>query len=177
MRKPRLSSTKTYEISPYILQFLFCVCIALKKFTQVLSYVVCSQVRRHVRKRITKRRHGEEKLGRFVFGKPVLFTLGLGQTTPYSLSVFVWNFYQMFVTLSFEFWMRFEPQIRPTRMAINFLLITARAERKVRKCLKLFDFFPRWILIRLTWNSSRFDPISVEILRWNFRNFKNFVEN
>jgi len=61
----------------------------LKRFRQVLSYVVCTQVRRHVHKQITKRRYGEEKPGRFVFGKPVLFTLGLGLTTPYSLGILV----------------------------------------------------------------------------------------
>ena len=86
---------------------LFWVRIPLKKFTQVLSYVVCTQVRRHIYKKITKRRYGEEKPRRFVFGKPVLFTLGLGLTTPYSLGLFVWNFYQTFVTclLSFaEIW-------------------------------------------------------------------------
>jgi len=68
---------------------LFWVRIALKKFTQVLSYVVCTQVRRDVHKQITKRRYGEEKPGRFVFGKPVLFALGLGLTTPYSLGILV----------------------------------------------------------------------------------------
>jgi len=67
-------------------------------------------------------------------------------------------------------------QTRPTRSAINFLLITARAERKVRPCVKLFDFFPGWILIRLTWNLSRFVPNSVEILTRNFRR-KPFREN
>ena len=60
---------KTWEISPYVLQFLFCLCMALKKFTQVLSYVVCTQVRRHVHKGITKRIYGEEKPAGFVFGK------------------------------------------------------------------------------------------------------------
>ena len=40
--KPRLSSTKTCLILPYFLQFLFCVRIALKNITQVLSYVVCT---------------------------------------------------------------------------------------------------------------------------------------
>jgi len=44
------------EILPYFLQFLFCVPIALKTFTQVLSYVPCTQVRRYVHKWITKRR-------------------------------------------------------------------------------------------------------------------------
>ena len=113
----------------------------LEKFTQVLPYVVCTQVRRQVHKRITKRRYGEENPRRFVFGKPVLFTLGLRLTTPYSLGVLVWNFYQTFVTVSIEFWLRFEAQIRPRRLAINFLLITAKAERKVRLYVKLFDFF------------------------------------
>jgi len=79
--------------------------------------------------------------GRFVFGKPVLFSLGLGLTTPYSLVILVWNFYQTFVTVSVVFWLRIEPQIRSTRLTINFLFITARAERKVRLCAILFDFF------------------------------------
>jgi len=137
---------------------LFRVRIALKRFTQVLSYVVCTQVRRHVHKQITKRRYGEEKPGRFVFWKPVLFSLGLGLTRPYSLGILVWNFYQTFVTVSVEFRLRIEHQIITTRLAINFLFITARAERKVRLCAKLFDFFRVWKLIRLTWNLSRFVP-------------------
>jgi len=128
-----------------------------------------TQVRRHVHKQITKRRYGEENPGRFVFEKPVFFTLGLGLTTPYSLGILVWNYYSTFVTVSVEFWLRFEPQIRLTRLAINFLFITARAERKIRLSGKLFDFFRGWILIRLSWNFSRFLPNSVEILTWNFR--------
>jgi len=113
---------------------------------------------------------------RVVFEKPVLFTLGLGLTAPYSLGFLVWNFYQTFVTVSIEFWLRFEFQICPTRLAINFLFITARAERNVRLCVKLFDFFRWWILIRLTWNLSRFVPNSVEILTWISRE-KLFREN
>jgi len=70
-------------------EILFWVCIALKKFTQVLSYVVCTQVRRHVHKKITKRGYGGEKPRRFIFRKPVLFTIGLGLTTPYSLGILV----------------------------------------------------------------------------------------
>jgi len=181
--KPRLSSTKTCEISPYFMQFLFWVRSALKRLIQVLPYVVCTQVRRHVHKTITRRRYGEENPGHFVFGKPVLFTLGLGLTTPYSLGVFVWNFYQTSVTVSIEFWLRVEAQIRPTRLAINFLLITATAGRKVRLCVKLFDFFRGRILILLTWNLSFFIPNSVAILTWNFwkklfwdQFFGNFVQ-
>jgi len=147
-----------------------------KKITPALSYGVCTQARRHVHKRITKRRYGEEKAGRFVFRKPVLFTIGVGLTTPYSLGILVWNFYQKFVTVSIEFWMRFEPQICPTRLAINFWFVTTMVERKVRLCVKLFDFFRGWILIRLTWNLSRFVPNSVEMVGWNFRK-KLFREN
>jgi len=141
----------------------------VKKFTQVLSFVVCTQVRRHVHKQITVRRYGEERPGRFVLGKLVLFTLCLGLTAPYSLGILVWNFYQTFAIVSVEFWLRFELQTRTTRFAINFLFITARAERKVHSCVKLFDFFPRWILIRLTWNLSCFVWNLVEILTRNFR--------
>jgi len=106
------------------------------------TFICClNQVRRHVHKQITEGRYGLEKPGRFVYEKPVLFTLGLGLTTSYSLVILVWNFYHTFVTVSTEFWLRFEPQIRPTRMAINFLFITARDERKVRLCVELFVFF------------------------------------
>jgi len=154
----------------------FWVRIALKKFTQVLSRVVCSQVRRHVHKKITKRRYGVEKPWRFVFRKPVLFTLGLGITTPYSFGILVWNFYQTLLTVSNEFWLRFEPQIPPKSLAINFSFITARAESTDHLCVKLFDFFRRWIHIRLTWNLSRFVPNSVEVLTWNFRK-KLFRDN
>jgi len=73
--------------------------------------------------------------------KPVLFTLGLGLTTPDSLGVLVWNIYRTSVTVSIEFWLRFEAQIRPTRLAIHFLFITARAGRKVRLCVKTVWFF------------------------------------
>ena len=147
-----------------------------EKFTNVLSYVVCTQVRRHVGKQITKRSYREEKPERFVFGKLVLFTIGLWLTTPYSLGILVWNFYETFVVVSIEFWLRFEPQIRHTRLTINFLFITDRAERKDRLCAKLFDFFRGRVLICLTWNLSRFVPNSMEILTWNFRK-KLFREN
>ena len=169
--------------SGLISEISFWVRIAIKKITQALLYVVCTQARRHVPKNITKGRYGEEKAGCFVFGKPVLFTLGLGLTTPYSLGIFVSNFYQTFVTASIEFWLRFESQIRPTRLAINLLFVSTRAKRKVHLCVKLFDFFREWILIRLTWNLLRFFPNSVEILGLNFKKknisgeiFKNFVQ-
>jgi len=87
-------------------------------------------------------------------------------TTAYSLDVLVWNLCQTFATVSIEFWLIFEPQICPTRLAISFLLITSWAKRKVRSCVKLFDFFRGWIFICLTWNLSCFAQNSAEILTW-----------
>jgi len=78
--------------------------------------------------------------------------------------------------VSTEFWLRFEPQIRLIGFAITFLFLTARVVTKVCLCMKLFHLFLVWILIRLTWNLSRFLPNSVEILTWNFRK-KLFREN
>ena len=80
------------------------------------------------------------------------------------------------VTMSVEFRLRFEPQIHPTWLTINFLFITASAERNVRLCAKLFEIFRGWIILRLTWNMSHFVQNSVEILRWNLRK-KLFREN
>jgi len=170
--KLRLSSTKICENLSYFLQKKINSRTILpwkipKLFTQVLSYVVCTLLRRHIHKKITKKRYRVENPGRFVFGKPIFSTLGLGLTTPYSPTLFVCKFYQRFVIECIEFWMRFEPQIHPKKIAINFLFIIAKVLRKVRLCVKLFDFFPRWILIRLTWNLSRFVPNSVKFLTWN----------
>jgi len=80
--------SKLVKFRPTFYNFIL-VHIALKKLTQVPSYVVCTQVRRHVHKKITKRRYGEEKPGSFVFGKPISFTLDLGPSTPYSLGILV----------------------------------------------------------------------------------------
>ena len=148
----------------------------LKKNHTNTSYVVCTQVRRHVYKQITKRRYGYEKpyhkkkiRGRkartFCFRKTSFVH---SQSGTYSLGIFVWNFYQTFFIVSIEFWLRFQPQIHPTGFAIYFLFITVRAERKVHLCVKLFYFLPRWILIRLTWYLCQFVPYSVDILTLNF---------
>jgi len=99
-----------------------------------------------------------------LFLELVLFTLGLGLTMPHSSGILVWNFYQTFITVSIGFWLRFEPQSRPTRLTINFLFVTARAERKVRLCVKLFHFLSGWILIRLSWNLSRLSQTQWRIL-------------
>jgi len=55
-----LTSTKTCGISPYFLQFHSGFVLQWKKFTQVLSYVVSTQVRRHVHKQITKEDTGKK---------------------------------------------------------------------------------------------------------------------
>ena len=84
--------------------------------------------------------------------------------------------------MSIEFWLRFESQTRSARLEINFLFVTVRDERKVRMCVKLCNFFRRWILIRLTWILPRFSQNWVETLGWNFRKklfwwiFRNFVQ-
>jgi len=176
LSKPTLSSTKTCEISPYFRHFLFWSRIVLKEFTQVLWYVVCAQVSRPVHKGITKRRYGEENAGRFFFGKPLLFTLGLALTTAYSMGVLVWNFYQTFLTMSIEFWLRFGSQIRPTILAIIFYSSLRGLKGRFVCVWKILIFFRGRILNLLTWNLSRFVPNSVEILTWNFR-IKLFREN
>jgi len=49
----------------------FRVLLCWKKLTQALSYVICTQARRHVHKRVRKGRYEDEKPERFVFGKSV----------------------------------------------------------------------------------------------------------
>ena len=130
VKKPRPSSSKICEISPYFLQFCSVLKNCVEKFTQLLSCVVCTLLRTHVHKQITKRRYRKEKPGHFVFGTPVLFTLTLGL-----------KILQTFVIVCIEFWLRFEPQIRPTRFSINILFITAGLKGRfvcVWNCLIFF---------------------------------------
>jgi len=136
----------------------FCVRIALRKFTQTLSYVVSIQVRRHVHKQTTKTRYAVENPRRSVFGTPVLFSLGLGLTTPYDLGILVWNFYQTLVIVSIELWMRSEPQIRPTGFTIIFFSSPTWLKGRFVCVWNCYIFIPRWVLIRLTWTLSRFFP-------------------
>ena len=108
-----------------------------------LSYVICIQSRRHVKKENTKK-YKEEKAGCSVFGKtsfPFLFSLGQGLITPYSSGVLIWNFYKTLLIVCIELWLRFEPQICSTRFATNFLFVIVATENKVRFCLKMFDHF------------------------------------
>ena len=140
--KPRLSSTETCEMPPYFLQFYSGSILHLKKFTQVLSYVVCTKVRRHVHKQITKKEDTERKSQNVLFSENQCCLLSVWDLLRQTPWVFWYEiFTRHFLTVSIEFWMRFEPQIHPARLAINFLFVTAKAERKVRLCVKLFDFF------------------------------------
>ena len=120
---------KICKMSPYFLQFYFGSILRWKipkKFIQVLSYVFCTMLLRHVDKQIKKTRYRKEKPRHFVFEKLVLFTFGVGLTTPYSLGLLVWKIYQTFVIVCIEYWLGFEPQICPTRFSIIFLFITVR---------------------------------------------------
>ena len=120
---------------------LFWVCIALKKFGQVLSYVVCTQVRRHVHKQITKRRYREEKAKTFFFRKTSFVhsrsvtycALLLG----YFGLKFLPNGHHCVYCVLAEIWAPDSSH----RIGNKKNFITARAERKVRLCVKLFDFF------------------------------------
>jgi len=153
-----------------------------KKFTQTLSYVVCTQARRHVHKRITKGRYGEDKPD-VLISENQFFLLSVWDLLRFTSWVFWSEIFTRHWSLCLLSWLTFEPRIRPTILAINFWFVTAIVESKVRLFVKLFDFFLRCLLIRLTWNLSRFFPNSVEILFCNFRKktilgefLRNFVQ-
>ena len=125
-------------------EILFRVCIALKIFRQVLSYVFCTKVRRHVPKQITRRRYGGQKSGHFVFGKPVLFTLGLGLTTPYSLGILVWNSYQTCVTVSAEFLGQIWAPASSHRIGNKFFIHHCRGRKEGSLVYETISFFS-WV--------------------------------
>ena len=124
---------------------LLWVRIPRKKFTQVLSYVVCTQVRRHVNKEITKRRY-VKKTRTFCFWKTI-FIHSRSRT-----------YYALFLGY---FCLKFLPDV-PHRVCWvlakiwapdsshkidnKFFIHDCQTERKVRLCAKLCYFFQRWIL-------------------------------
>jgi len=119
--------------------------------------------------------------GHFVFGKPVLFAFSLGLTTPYSLGILVWKFYQTFFHCVYwvlsDIW---APNSSHKIFTICFLHHCQGWKEGSFVCETAW-FFPMHILICLTWNWSRFVPNSVKILTWNFRkklfwgNFSEFL--
>jgi len=92
----------------------FWVRTALKKSTQALSYVICTQARRHVHKRITERRYGEEKPGRLVFGNRYcsLSVWDLLRLTPWVFRYEIFTRHSSVCLLSFGWGLspRFVPQ-------------------------------------------------------------------
>ena len=166
---------KLVKFPPTIYNFILGPYCAEKIHTS--TFICCLHPGKEARRETNhKKKIRRRKARTFCFRKTSFVHSRFGTYHAYSLGILVWNFYQTFVTVSFEFWLRFKPLIRPTGLAINFLFITVRAERKVRLCAKLVDFFHGWVLIRLTWNLSHFAPNSVEILKWIFKT-KLFREN
>jgi len=67
--KPRLSLYQNLWNFAQISALLFQVRIALKKFTQVLPYVVCTQIRRHIHKQMTKKKDTGKKIQDTLFSE------------------------------------------------------------------------------------------------------------
>ena len=157
----------------------FCV----EKFTQVLSYVVCTKVRKHVHKQITKRRYGEDKPGRFVLRKPVLFALSLELTTPYSMCILAWNFTRHSSLCLFSFGWDLSPKFVPQDLQYIFSSSLPGLEGRfvgVWNCLIFFpcEYSSVWpeICRVLSQIQSRFLR-GISGKNYFGRIFKNFYEN
>jgi len=91
--KPRLSSSiKTCEVSPKFLQFYSVSVLRLKnlkKLTQVLSYVFCIQVRRHVHEKNHKKEIKGRKVRTFFFPENHFCSLSVWNL----LRLFPWIFW------------------------------------------------------------------------------------
>ena len=126
---------------------LFWVHIVLKSFknTYKSTFILRLYTFKEVRPKWKHRkRYKEEKPRHFVFWKisfPVLFTLGLGLITSYSLGVLIWSFLQTFRIVCIELWLTFKLEMPSTIFAMIFLFIIATTERKVCFCVKLFYHF------------------------------------
>ena len=136
--------------SGLISAILFWVRIALKNFTQVLSYVVCTQVRRHVHKKNHKKKLRGRKTRTFCFRKTSF--VHSRSRTYYALLLGYFGLEFLPEIRHFVYWVLAEiwAPILSHKIGNKFLFIIARVERKVRLCLKLFDFFRVWKLIRFT---------------------------
>ena len=93
-----------------------------------------------------------------------MFALGLRLITHYSLGVLIWNFYQTFLIVCIELWLRFEPQNRSKIFAMNYWFIIVTIERKVCFCEKLFDDF----LTEYSFVWAEICRVSYEILKGFF---------
>jgi len=154
---------------------LFQVRIALKKFTQVLSYVVAPK---WAGTAITKSQ--KEDTGRktrtFCFWKTCFVHSLSGTYHALLLGYFGLKFLpdvrHCVCWVLAEIWVSDSSH----KMGNKFFNHHCQGERKVRLCAKLLDFFRGWILIHLTWNFSCFVPISLAILTWIFKK-KLFWDN
>jgi len=103
---------KNCEISLYFLQFYPGFIVRWKNSHK--QYHILFEPKKEGTS-INKRQKDDtgKKIQDFFFGKPVLFTLGVGLTTPYSLGILVWKIYHTLVIVSIEFWRIFEPKFIP----------------------------------------------------------------
>ena len=159
---------------------IFWVRIVLKKFAQVLWYVVFTQVRRHVRKQITKKKIRQRKARTFCFRKTSFFHSR--SETNYALFLGYFGLKFLPDIRHCVYWVLVEiwAPISSHKIWNNFFIHHCQGRKED---VKLFDFFPRLILIRLTRNLSCLVRNSVEILKWNFKkklfrdNFQKFYWN
>jgi len=99
-----------------------------------------------------------------------------GTYSPNSLCVLIWNFYQTFLIVRTELWLRLKPQIHPTRFAINFYSSLSGPKGGFVFVWNCFIFFSKWnLFICFCWNLSRLVSNCVWISTQNF-NVKLFEE-
>jgi len=147
----------------------------LKKFAQVLSYVVCTQVRRHVHKQI-KNEIGSRKARTFGFRKTSFVHSWSGTYYALLLGYFGLNFKpDIFHCVYWDLGETFA-QDSSQKIRNKFFIHHCQRLKEGLFVWNCLIFFPRWILVHWTWNLSRFVPNSVEIFTWNFRK-KLFREN
>jgi len=127
---------------------LFKVRFALKKFTQGLSYVVCTKVRRHDHKQITNRRYREEKLGRFFFRKTCFIRSQSG--TYYALLPGYFGLKFLLDIRHCVYWVLGEiwASNRSHKICSIFFVHHCQGWKEGSFVCELLDFFRRWTLIR-----------------------------
>jgi len=157
-------------------EILFSNRIVLKKFTQVLSYVVCTQVRRHIRKKNHKGKIRGRKTRTFCFRKISFVHPRSG--TYYALLLGYFGLKILPDILHRVYWVLDEIWAPDSSHKIRnkfFIHHCPDWKEGSFECETVW-FFRGKIIIRLTWNLSRYAPNSVVILTCNFRK-KLFREN
>ena len=154
----------------------YCVEKFWKKIMQVISYVDCTPIRTHVRKQITKNKIRGWKFKTFCFRKTNFVHSRSG--TYYVLLLGYLDLKFIPDICHYVYWVLAEIWAPNSSHKIcnKFFIHHCQSLKECSFLCETVWFFPRWILIRLTWNLSRFVPNSVEILTLNFRK-KLFREN